>query len=214
MTILYQPAKRKPQDSFAALVRLYANFQQGFINEINGTTAGASSGATRITATGPKGDQEFVLNMSSRSDTLAFPASETVTGHNSVPFTFECWMNKTGDGTVYNNTNYVPYGTLGLSIATNRISIYTGGGGSSWFNFTPFPNNVWTHFAVVQAQGGGFTVFVNGSIVGSTRISAPVTTDSHWRLGGFGASAGGGFTGRISRVRLTAAARYSAPFTP
>ena len=212
MSIIYQPTKRKPQDSFAALVRLYANFQQGFINEINGTTASVS-GATRITATGPQGDQEFVVNMSTGSDTLTFPASENVTGLNDAPFTFECWINKTGDGIIYNNTNYIPYATRGISIATNRITVYTGGGGSMSFDLTPFLNNVWTHFAVVQAPGGGITVFVNGSIAGSSGISVLATADSHWRIGSF-PSVGWSFTGQISRVRLTAAARYSAPFTP
>ena len=84
---------------------------------------------------------------------------------------------------------------------------------------TTMPTNQWCHIAVVR-RGASMAVFVNGNQVGTIPCAASqqaIVQNADVRIGAPVQNGGGlpskGFAGRIDWLRISAVARYTAPFT-
>jgi hypothetical protein len=102
---------------------------------------------------------------------------------------------------------------------TVRFAISTDGLGNPQIVDAPFtfPQNTWSHFALVQS-GTTLTIYVNGNAIGSSNAvtihpSNLGSTTENW----LGQSQFGGdphFNGQIDEFRISNTARYAGNFTP
>jgi len=101
---------------------------------------------------------------------------------------------------------------------TARFAISTNGLGTPQIvdAATAFPQNTWTHLAIVQS-GTTLTIYINGTSVGSGTVSIHPSdmgsTTENW----LGQSQFGGdphFNGEIDEFRISNTARYTGNFTP
>lgn len=81
----------------------------------------------------------------------------------------------------------------------------------------PWAWDRWTHLALTY-DGAAVRLWVNGRLAGAAPASGPITANTLPLVVGAGVDARGRtvdhFTGRIDEVRLSAIARYDAPFSP
>lgn len=96
-----------------------------------------------------------------------------------------------------------------------NIQFYTlvGGSGSAKITATAPSNNAWNHVALVKS-GSTFTLYVDGSSVGTSTTTSYHTTNSSVSIGWAGGGGGSPYTGYIDDLRITkGVARYTANFT-
>jgi len=147
----------------------------------------------------------------------------------SSNFTIEGWVNWTGNDDVWERIFDFGTGT------GNTMFFTTSGGGSptvhvARFGFivgstvevidasTPFPKNVWTHFAITIDAAGTGKIYFNGTQVGSTtgmtlRPSSLGATNQNY-LGKSQFLPDPYFNGIIDELRISNTVRYTSNFTP
>ena len=153
---------------------------------------------------------------------LAIPASSALTLGTSN-HTIEFWMNQPSRGTysvpwAYNGTAaqfasdyYV------LIVGSSSFSLSLGNGAGGWefiLDCGTAPSlNTWHHYAIVR-NGTTFTVYVDGTSVGTTTSSLNISAQTNPMYIGY-QSSNGRLTGNMSNLRIViGTALYTTTFTP
>lgn len=197
-------------DPFAGQVVFYNNFETNFNNQINGAAPVELAAVTREAGAG-YGNSYSARFTGGPNSKLSYSAVDGVGVVNSVPFTIEFWANASyAGGALFYNTVFVTNSTSGFGLSPTRISCFTGGGGSTWVDYTGFTLNQWHHVALTHAANGTINLYLDG--VYKTAIAWTTPNIARWKFGASDAGWSAGFN--LDQVRITKAVRYTGAFTP
>lgn len=221
-------------DAYGDKVSLLLHFDgadksTSIIDEVSGIPVSLSGGVSLVTDNSRFGGTSCYFD--GTNDYISLPyISEYDPG--STDFTVEMWTFCTQYNSSYSSMlcGTFSYGSVegGTSNAGWALSIdqtygyitFGWGNGGSWIpvlNLGALPLRVWCHLALCKV-GNQYTIYLNGTSIGSTSYSTPITyTKTLFKIGaGLNTSSHTYFYyGYIDEFRITKGlARYTADFTP
>lgn len=146
------------------------------------------------------------------------PAGAATSDYALATCTFECWFrcnnSQSTDARIFGYEEPgigTGYTLVSVTASTGAMYAYAGGVLIANLSSQTFADSAWHHVAITVTGGTG-TLWIDGANKGSA-ASVTMGGTSGFRIGADGASANT-FKGDVTEIRISNAARYSAPFTP